>query len=875
MTIMLKLYSLSLRWLPADLRADFGADMAQLFRDQLLATRGAVARLGLLMAAIGDVAAQSARRGASRPAAQRTPPLSNLPADFRQGLRLLRRYPAIAIAAVVTLALGIGTNVAIFSVADAVLLRALPYKDPDQLVMIRESRVREHVSNNVVSLADFVDWRAKSQSFAGMFAFTGGTMLLSGAGEPEQLTAGLATAGFPGILGVPLVMGRGFQPDDEVIGKHRVAILTYGLWQRQFGGDPSIVGRGITLSGRPYVVIGVLPASFAFVDASIEIYRPLPIDMSDLARGAHAFDVFARLKPDVSFDAAHAEMVNIGLALERAYPGTNTGHGANVVSMRSELVGPVRNGLMVLVAGVGLVLLLASVNVANLMLVRGAKRAREMSVRAALGADRRRLISQNFAESLAIAAAGGALGVGLAALLVRALPLVLPEQLAIVRTETLHLDVRVLGAALVFTMASSFVFGLLPALKASQSDVVEALKQGGRGNAVISRRTRVAIVVSEVMLASLTLVGAGLIVRSLLMTSAQPLGLDPHDRVVLELSAPTAKYPTEPAQAQAMLELQRRLAAIPGVSAVGGIDALPLSGDDMRRDVVIEGAEVAKDLPVRMHPRSVTPSYFGAAGMTLVRGRGFTDADRADAPLVSVVTATAARQFWPGQDAIGKRWKFDSGADSPWISIVGIVEDVRHWGLSEPVRPMVFQPFEQRVSPSLVFVSHTTLPTAAFAAAARDAVHGVDSSLPVGNLRTFDDVVAKSVRATRALATLMSIFGALALLLAAIGIYGVMSELVQSRAHEIGLRSALGARPAQIAVHFLAGCAWQTVAGLVVGCVAAVAAMSSVPVLFQVAPWDPTTLFAVAITVLGASLAACLIPVARALRIDPITAIRE
>jgi putative ABC transport system permease protein len=568
-------------------------------------------------------------------------------------------------------------------------------------------------------------------------------------------------------------------------------------------------------------------------------------------------------------------MVNIGLALEKAYPGTNAGHGANVVSMHSELVGPVRNGLMVLVVGVGLVLLLASVNVANLMLVRGAKRAREMSVRAALGADRRRLIAQSFAESLAVAVAGGALGVGLAALLIRALPLVLPEQLAIVRTESLHVDLRVLGAALLLTTATAFVFGLLPALQASRSDVVEALKQGGRGAAVISRRTRTAIVISEVTLASLTLVGAGLIVRSLVMTASQPLGLDPRDRVVVELTAPAAKYTTEGARSLAMLELERRLAAIPGVSAVGGIDALPLSDDDMRLDVVIEGADIPKDVPVRMHPRSVTPAYFEASGMTLTRGRRFTPDDRADAALVSVVTDTAARQFWPGQDAIGKRWKFDSGTSSPWITVVGIAADVRHWGLSEPVRPMVFLPFEQRVSSSLTFVSHTTLSAGAFASAARDAVHEFDASLPVGNLRTFDAVVAKSMQATRALAALMSMFGALALLLASIGIYGVMSQLVQSRAHEIGLRTALGAKPVQIAGHFLSGCLWQTIGGVLIGLVAGVAAMSAVPILFKVAPWDPATLAVVAMTILASSIGACLIPVARALRVDPIAAIRE
>jgi putative ABC transport system permease protein len=874
MTLMLKLYALTLRWLPPDLRADFGAEMTQLFSDQLLATTGVFARIGLFFASVADVASESARRAPAGGPRERQSPFSNFPNDFRHGLRLLGRYPATAVVAIAILALGIGTNVAIFSVVDAVLLRALPYKDPDRLVMIRESRVREHVMNNAVSLADFVDWRARSRSFSGMFVFTGNTVLLSGAGEPAQLTAGLASSGFPDVLGVPMLMGRGVQSEDEVPGQHHVAVITYGLWKRQFGGDPGIIGRGIVLTGRPYAVIGVLPASFSFVDSAIEIYTPLPIG-ADLARGAHGFDVYARLKPGVTLAEVHAEMANIGLALEKAYPETNTGHGANVVSMRSELVGPVRTGLMVLVVGVGIVLLLASVNVANLMLVRGARRAREMSVRAALGADRWRLISQSFTECLAVAAVGGALGIGLAALLIRALPFVLPEQLAVVRTEDLHLDMRVLDAALLLTMITSFVFGVLPALQASRSDVVEAIKQGGRGASTISRRTRIAIVISEVTLASLTLVGAGLIVRSFAATAAQPLGLDPHDRIVVELTAPAAKYTTEDARNQAMLELEHRLAAIPGVSAVGGIDILPLSGDDMRRDVVIEGSEVVKDLPIRMHPRSVTPTYFTAAGMTLLRGRGFVAGDRAGAPPVSIVTETAANRFWPGQDAVGRRWRFDSAGDQPWITVIGVAADVRHWGLSESVKPMVFLPIDQRMSGSLTFISHTALSAAAFAAAARDAVHGFDPSLPVGNLRTFDDVVAKSLQAARALTTLMSIFGVLALLLASIGIYGIMSQLVTSRAHEIGLRTALGATPAQIAAHFFSACAWQTAAGVCIGSAAGVAAMSAVPILFDVVPWDPATLATVALTILATSTVACLIPVARALRVDPISALRR
>lgn len=873
MTLAGRVYRWSLRLLPEPLRADFGDDMAQLFADQMSAAPGAMERGRLLCAALADVVRQAARGEPSTHPSGSRKSFSNFPNDFRHGLRLLRRYPATAIVAVATLALGIGANVAIFSVVDAVLVRALPYKDPGQLVMIRESRAREGVMNNTVSPADFIDWRKMSTSFSAMAAYAGDSMFLSGAGEPVQLTAAVVSPGFFQVLGVTPAMGRDFAPEEEQIGKHRVAVITYGLWQRQFGGDPNIVNRGVTLSGRAYIVVGVLPKSFAFTDAAIELYRPLALGTEN-PRSAHSLDVFARMKPGVTLSAAHKELEGIGLALERAYPDDNAGHGANVVAMQSELVAPVRSGLLVLAAGVGFVLLLAAVNVANLMLVRGAKRAREMSVRAALGADRWRLVSQSFAECLAVAIAGGALGIGLAALLIRALPLVLPEQLAVVQTGDLHLDLRVLAAASGLTLLTSFVFAVLPALQASRSDVVDAIKQGGRGAAVISRRTRIAIVISEVTLASLTLVGAGLIVRSFAAISSQPLGVEPKGRFVLELAAPAARYATPESRNSAMLELERKISAIPGVSSTGGIDMLPLAGEDGRRGVVIEGREPVRDAPTRMHPRVVTRTYFKAAGMTVLRGRPFSVDDRSDAPPVSVINETAAARFWPGQDAIGKRWRFNQDG-APWVSIVGIARDVRHWGLSQPVNPMVFQPIEQQPSGALTFVIETALSGTAISSAARDAVHAFDANLPVGNLRTFDAVVAESLRSARAITLLMSIFGGLALLLASIGIYGVMSQLVESRAQEIGVRTALGARPVHILAQFLAGCAWQTAAGVAAGTAIGAALIGATPLLFGVSARDPLTLAVVALTIFLASLAACLVPVVRALRIDPVAAIRE
>lgn len=874
MTAALWLYRIALRLLPAELRRDFGADMEQMLRDQWRDTRGGIARLSLLAAAIADVARQaSAHRASASSRASQTSALRAVPADFRHGLRLLRRYPASAVIAVATLALGIGVNTAIFTVVDSVLLRTLPYPQPSQLVTIYENRPREGTEYNAVAPADYIDWRATAHSFSAMSGVTENTVVLTGAGEPVQLVSGLVSAGFFDVIGVQPSMGRGFRPEEEVRGRHRVAVITYGMWRRYFNADPNIIGRAITLTGNPWVVVGVMPESYVSLDRNIELFLPLTFGTS-LSRGSHSIEVYARLNPGVTIAQARNEMNRITADIATRFPDSNTGHGASVFSMQTDLVSGVRPALMLLTVAVGMVLLLASVNVANLMLVRSVRRAREMAVRAALGADRWRLMTQSFAECLAVSVVGGVAGVVLAGALIRALPAVLPEQIGIVSTEALHIDARVLLAAAVITALTTILFGVLPARHAARADVVDALKQGGRGAASISRRVRIALVISEVTLASFTLIGAGLVVRSFAAMSAQPLGLDPHGRIAVELSAPTARYATDDLRLNAMNELDRRLSAIPGVAAVGGIDILPLSGEDSRRGVVIEGLEPVADSPTRMHPRVVTPSYFRAAGMTLLRGRGFTDQDTAQTPPVSVITEAAAKQFWPGQDPVGKRWRMNQD-DAKWSMIVGVAADVKHWGLSRPANPIAFMPLAQNIGGDLTFIAKTNLDVAAFAAAVRDVVRGFDPNMPAANIRTMDAVVATSLRVPRALTLLMATFGTMALLLAGIGIYGVMSQLVASRVQEIGVRVALGARPAQILRPFLSGCAWQAGIGIGIGGAAGVSLMRLANFLFGIKPWDPATLAVVAATILIASLMACLVPALRALRVDPVSAIRE
>jgi putative ABC transport system permease protein len=867
--------------------------MATLLADELHASGTPSARARVFVAAMGDVVrtAVAERRqpsntfgssssmpalppGSDAPRPRGRDLLSNFLQDFRHGVRLLRRYPAMAAIATATLALGIGANTAIFSVVDAVLVRALPYPHPEALVTVFESRVTEGVQRNAVTPADFVDWRADNQSFSAMAAFAETTASLSGAGEPAQILVGLGSPGFFDVLGVQPEIGRGFLPEEEQRGKHRVAVLTHGFWTRQFGADPGVIGQTVIITGNAWRIIGVLPDTFQFLDHDIALFGPLALT-TPLSRGGHSLEVYGRLKAGVSLDAARSDMDRIARRLQNDFPEDNRGHGVFVEPMQTTFVQPVRTRLIVLLVGVGFVLLIACANVASLLLVRSAARAREMAVRAAIGASRHRLVRQGLAECLVLASAGGVLGLGLAHLLIRALPAVLPAQLSIVRTAALGLDLRVLAAAAAITMLTTLLFGALPALLSSRTNVVGTLNQGGRGATGIARPVRLALVIGEVALASLTLVGAGLVVRSFAETSSQPLGFDPHERAVMELAAPEARYTTEASRTAAMQELERRLAAIPGVRSVGAIDLLPLSGEDARLTVAIDGHAPVADAPTRMHPRAVTPTYFQAAAVGLVRGRRFTDADRVGTPLVAIVNETAAARFWPGEDVIGRRFNFGRD-DEPWITIVGVARDVRHWGFSKDINPMVYLPEAQEVWSSGVmqFVIDTPLSVETLRPFAAAAVHGFDPNMPLGNLRPFDGLVANALRADRAQTLLMTAFGVLALLLAAVGIYGVMSQLVNSRVQEIGVRLALGARPAHILTQFLAGCVWQVAVGIVAGGLAGVYLMTRAGILVRISAWDPIALSLAAAVIFTAAMLACLVPASRAMRVDPVTAMR-
>ena len=686
------LYRLLLHVLPRDVRRAEGDDMVQLFRDYRREAAGHPMRLVTLWgAAVRDVlsvaAASRARRARLSPS--RGGSMRALGADFRHGLRLLRRYPSTSLLAVATLALGMGVNTAIFSVVDAVLLRRLPYAEADRLARVWESRPTEGAMTNPASPADFLDWRRMNHVFERVAAHASTTVSLSGDGEPLQLDGAAVSSGFFELLRIRPALGRTFTADEEVVGKHHVAIISDSLWHRRFGADPDIVTRTVTLNGNPWRVIGVLPADFQFIDRGIDVWSPLALEGGPKPppRGAHSLDVYARLKPGVTIAQANDAMARIGGELAETYPDTNRGHGARVVAMQDDFVRPIRASLLVLFAAVGFVLLIACLNVASLLLARAASRTREMAVRAALGASRLRLLSQTLVEGLALAIVGGLAGLAVARVTIAALPAVMPAQLSIVGLSAVAIDWRVLTFAFAMSIATGVIFSMVPAWQISKPQVVESLKAGGRQATGVRRGTRLTLVIGEVALAALTLTGAGLAIRSFAALLAEPLGFDTANRTAITVWLPTARYPTPEIQRAKLDELEHRLATIAGVSSIGAVDILPLAGDDSRRGVTIEGQTETLDAPTRMHPRSVTPGYFHAMAIPLIEGRSLSRDDHARAQPVAVVNATAARRFWPNDTAIGKRFRFSD--TDPWRTIVGVAGDVRHWGLDQPVNPMV------------------------------------------------------------------------------------------------------------------------------------------------------------------------------------------
>jgi putative ABC transport system permease protein len=878
-------YRLLLLAFPADLRREFGDDMAQMFAMQMQQakqTRRGLTRLWFRAAADAVVNGGGER---FKPGHRWQDARSELGRwrfymhafrqDIRYALRVLARQPGVTLVAVLTLALGIGANSAIFSAVNAVLLRPLPYDEPDRLVTLWEKRPAEGVMDNVVSPADFADWSKMATSFESMAAMTVVPADLIGVGEPVRLFVGAVTTRFFDVLRVDPLLGRRFRDEENVAGKHRVVILGHKLWTTRFSSDRNVVGRTLSLNGIPHEVVGVLPETFEFPDETIDIWAPNPMEglPAALPRANHELSVYARLKDGVSLDQARMEMDRVGQLLEQQYPATNRGHGGWATSLEDRLKTPVRRSLLLLLGAVAFVLLIACVNVANILLAKAAGRRREMAVRAAVGAGRTRLAGQMLTESLVLAMLGGAAGLFVAWWGIALLRQLTPQGVPLVGLSHLTLEPRVIAFTAALSLLTGVLFGFLPAWHLAGQDVNASLKDGGRSPAGVRRTLRVALVVSEIALASLLLVAAGLTLRSFQSVLNLPPGFQTKGILTASVALPASRYREEPSLLAAFDQIEEKLRSLPGVRAVGATTHLPLSGRDSRRGVGIEGRTPTPDVPTRAHPRAVTPGYFQAIGITLLAGRPFTAADSATAPKVAIVNDTMAKRYWPDSSPVGKRMRL--GGTNEWIDVVGVVADVKHWGLEAAVNPELYLPLPQYLSRGVTFVVSAGGDPASLAPAVRDRVRGFDADLPLSGVRTMTEVASVSVASRRAGMLLLAVFGGLALVLAAAGIHGVMSHLVALRTSEIGVRMTLGATPAAVMGLVLREGTLQALAGLAIGLTGGVLLMRTFrSVLFGVAPADPITLTIVGVGLLTTALAACAIPARKAMRVDPVTALR-
>ncbi|HET7623308.1 MAG TPA: ABC transporter permease [Gemmatimonadaceae bacterium] len=802
--------------------------------------------------------------------------------DVRYGTRMLARTPAFTAAAVLALALGIGANAAIFSVVDAVLIRPLPYENPERLAVIL------HDGDGPVSPANFADWRDQSRSFESMGAAEYWTPNATGAEEPEKLWALHVTPSIFPTLGIAPLLGRTFLAEEGERGAEHEVVLGYSFWQRRFGGDPRIVGGSITLDGAQYTVVGVMPRDFKFAPfwaTKAELWAPLVVDAAK-GREANSLRVFARLAPGVSMRQAQAEMAAVTTRLEREYPGTN--RDISLQPLKDKVVGDIRPALLVELAAVGFVLLIACANVAHMLLARAAARRRELALRTALGASRVRVMRQLLIESLLLALLGGGAGLLLALGGIRALVALGPA--GIPRIETIGLDARALLFLLVVSLLTGVGFGVVPALRASATDPNDALKEGGRGSTegIARNRFRSLLMASEFAMALVLLVGAGLMIRSFIALRAIDPGFDPHELLTMVVPVAGSREAAPERRAIFYEQLLQRVRTLPGVVSASAINHLPLAGDEWGRTFRVEGRPLVHpaDAPAATY-RVVFPGYFRTMQIPVLRGRDVNESDDLSAPAVVVVNEFLASRYWPGEDPIGKRITLDRPErdSTSWLTVVGVVKNAVQGDWTAAKHEEIYLPFLQNRSyleDSGAHIAYQTLvirtsrDAAALAPAVRNVVWSLDENLPVSEVRTMDAVVARSTAQPRFNLFLLATFAAVAIMLAAVGIYGVMSYSVSRRTHEIGLRMALGARPADVIRVVVGQALVLAVVGASAGFVGALALgrfMSSF--LYGVRPSDPLTFLATSFLLGAVALVASYIPARRATRIDPLLALRH
>jgi putative ABC transport system permease protein len=795
--------------------------------------------------------------------------------DLRYALRQLIKAPSFTAVAILTLALGIGACSAIFSVVNVVLLRPLDYPEPGRIVAIRETQLPQFPEFSV-SPPNYLDWEKQTKSYEYLAAYGGANVNLTGEGEPQRLVGVKATAHYFDAYGVKPVLGRMLLPEEDAQGKNHVVVLSYPFWQRVFGGGRDVVGRAIQLNGEPYTVIGVAPVGFGLT-SQVDVWMPMafkPDETANDARGGHYINVVGRLKPGVTVAQARAELEVIASQLAKQYPDSNKGWGIFMMPLQDYSVRDVKPVLYTLLGAVGCVLLIACANLANLLLARATARHREISIRAALGASRARLVRQLLTESVVLSLCGGAAGLLLARWGLDALLALAPTSLP--RITEIHLDSGVLLFSLALSIVTGLVFGIAPAWLAARADVNEALKQGTRGSTEGGARGRLrsALVVIEVTFALMLLGGAGLLARSFMQLAHVDPGFIPENATLLRLSLPQTKYALPEQQAAFADALLERVKALPDVQSAGLTHSMPLVSDYVL-GFNIEGrpAIAPSDLP-NTNYYAVTPDYFRAMGIRLIRGRVFTRQDDPKAPRVAIINETMARQHFPNEDPIGKRINITNGPDT-WREIVGIVGDIKQYGVDKATSAQSYEPFAQVPFSSLNVVIRTSGPPAALLGAIRPTVYAVDKDQPIGAIRPLEEIVADSIARQRFAMTLLTVFSLVALVIAAVGIYGVMAYNVVQRTGEFGIRMALGAQQRDVLRLVLAQGGKLVGLGLIIGLAATLAASRAMgSMLFNTSAQDPLTLGTITLLLGAVALVACLLPASRATKVNPIDALR-
>jgi putative ABC transport system permease protein len=804
--------------------------------------------------------------------------MDTLRQDLAYAVRRLAHAPGFSFVAVATLALGIGANSAIFSVVHAVLLKPLPYPEPERLVMVSAVWEGKPV---VVSPLNFLDISAACRSFEGLSAVDGGGVTLTGRGAPARLEGSFVSASFFDVLGARPVLGRGFLPEENEPGRNKVVVLGHALWRGRFGGDPAIVGQTVQLNREPHQVVGVAPASLDY-PAGAELWTPMEYDavFRTLSRGAWYLTVIGRLRPGVSVESARQEVATIAGRLAAQYPDQNQGVGGTVRPLHRAVVGDSRTALLVLLGAVGLVLLIACVNVANLLLARAAARETELAVRAALGAGRRRLVRQLLTESVLLATLGGVAGVLLAAASLGSLLALQPE--GVPRLAEVRIDTPVMAFAAALSVLTGLLFGVFPALHTTARPTAQTLREGSRG--LLSgpgQRLRGGLVVAQMALAMMLLAGAGLLVRSFHQLRRVDPGFRPEGALTFRLSLPESAYEQEARRAAFFQELLGRLEAVPGVRTAGAVMGVPLGGLSFNLSFKVLGRP---ELPPAQQPtmqvRVATPGYFKAIGIPVLRGRGLEASDTAASNPVVVLSESAVRRFFPGEDPLGKRivvgWRRPEGLPPAGGEVVGVVGDVKEEGLDQENPPEVYIPHAQLPVNAMDVVLRTAVEPLSLTRSVTAAVGALDPQLPVARLQTLDAIVARSVSEPRFYMLLLGAFAAMALGLAALGIFGVMSYAVVQRSREIGIRVALGAHPGDVLRMVLRQALVLAGLGVAVGLLGAVALSRAIAsLLFQLSPTDPGTLAAVGLGLTAVALLASYLPARRATRVDPLLALRS